>query len=68
MLKVLSQGLKLGSDVINLLTIREVVWNGVHLVLQHLGMECGDVERLHGVGQAPRQYSIHVHTTAAKSL
>ena len=49
-----------------LLTVREVVWNWVHLVLQHLGMECGDVERLHSIWQASSQHSIHVHTTAAK--
>ena len=41
-----------------------MVWDRVHLVLQHLGVECGDVERLHSVGQASRQHSIHVHTTA----
>ena len=30
-------------------TFREVFWDGVHLVLQHLCMECCDVEGLHCV-------------------
>lgn len=31
------------------LTCRQVIWDWVHLVLQHLGMECSDVEWLHSV-------------------
>ena len=48
----------------NKLTSGEVLWNRVHLVLQHFSMKSRDVEWLHSVRQAASQHCIHVHTTA----
>lgn len=45
-------------------TLREGAGNGIHLVLQHLGMQSGDVEWLHGVRQAASEHGIHVHPSA----
>ena len=45
-------------------TLRQGAGDGVHLVLQHLGMQGGDVERLHSVWQAASEHGIHVNTTA----
>lgn len=45
-------------------TLREGAGNGVHLVLQHLGVEGSDVEGLHSVGKTASEHGVHVDTSA----